>query len=83
MCMLKLLFLMLGGEDESTRHSATKKDHCFFTEITQEWKAVNLQLTPYSFHVVSRIVHLFLQHNTTEQSYSVQEVCIPIQEVSF
>lgn len=73
---------MLGGADEYTRHLATKKDQCSFTEITQEWKAIKLQLTPYSFHVVSEMVHLFLQSNTTEQSYSVQEVCIPIQEIS-
>lgn len=82
MCMLKSLLLMLGDRDEYTRHLATKKDQCFFTKITQEWKVVQLQLTPYSFHVVSEMVHLLLQSNTTQQSYSVQEVCIPMQEVS-
>lgn len=73
---------MLGDRDEHTIHLATKKDQCFFTNITQEWKAIQLPLTPYSLHVVSKMVHWFLQSNTTRLSYFAQEVCIPMQEVS-
>lgn len=57
-----------------------KKDQCFFKKVTQEWKAIQLWLTPYSSHVVSKMVYLFLQSTTTQQSYSVQEVCNPMQE---
>lgn len=39
------------------------------------------QLTPCSFQVVSKVAHLFLQSNTTQQSCSVQEGSIPMQEV--
>lgn len=41
---------------------------------------IQLQLTPFSFHVVSKTVHLFLQSNTMQQSCSVQEVSTPMQE---
>lgn len=72
---------MPGDRDEYTRHLATKKDQCFFTKVTQEWKAVQLYLTPYSSCVVSETVHVFVC-NTTQQSCSVQEVCTSVQEVS-
>lgn len=59
-----------------------KKHQCFFKKVTQEWKAIQLRLTPYSSHVVSKMVYLFLQSTTTQQSYSVQEVCNPMQEAA-